>query len=108
MIVNVHEKGIDVLCFSRKTFLLGNHFPCEKNRDAIYYILYAWKQLKLDRFADSLFVTGTPPLNEELVQNLRLYIRHVYQGRFPKKKRFENINAGNIPFELAAFSLCES
>lgn len=108
MIVNVHEKGIDLLCFSGKLFLLGNHFPCEKYQDAIYYILYTWKQLKMDRFADSLYVTGERWQNEELVKELRLYIQHVRPEPLPNGYPFEIIDTKNIPFELAVFSLCES
>ncbi|MDR1631386.1 MAG: DUF3822 family protein [Dysgonamonadaceae bacterium] len=108
MIVNVHEKGIDVLCFSRESFLLGNHFPCEKFQDAVYYILYTWKQLKMNRFSDSLCVTGERFQNEELIKKLWLHIQHVHPEPIPHKYRFEAIGAGNIPFELAVFSLCES
>ena len=107
MTVNVHEKGIDVLCFSRKTFLLGNHFPCEKFRDAAYYILYTWKQLEMDRFADRLYLTGEHPQNEELIKKLRLHIQHVHPVPLPEKTRFKFSDA-DIPFELAAFPSCES
>ncbi|GHT64668.1 hypothetical protein FACS189451_12390 [Bacteroidia bacterium] len=108
MIVNVHEKGIDLFCFSRKLFLLGNHFPCEKLQDILYYILYTWKQLKLNRFVDSLFVTGERSQNEELIKRLRLYIQHVRPEPLPDGYQFEIIDTTNIPFELATFSLCES
>lgn len=104
MIVNAHEKGIDVLCFSRKSFLLGNHFPCEESEDAVYYILYTWKQLKMNRFSDSLHVTGKHSQNEELIKKLRLYIQHVYPRPIPHEYRFETTGVA-VPFELALFSL---
>jgi hypothetical protein len=108
LIVNVHEKGIDIFCFSQKSFLLGNHFPCEKLQDVLYYILYTWKQLKLDRFADSLYVAGELHQNKELIDKLRLYLQHVYPEPFPNIHRFDIPDTENIPFELAIFSLCES
>jgi len=110
MIINAHEKGIDIFCFSQKSFLLGNHFPCEKFEDAIYYILYTWKQLKLDRLADSLYVTGEynqNHQNEELLRKLRLHIQHVRPEPIPDVFQFEIIDTKPIPFELALFSLCE-
>jgi hypothetical protein len=107
MIVNTHEKGVDVLCFFRKSFLLGNHFLCGESRDAVYYILYTWKQLKMDRFVDLLYVTGEHSQNEEIIKNLRLHIQHVHPNPIPHKSRHEATGA-DIPFELAAFSLCES
>ena len=106
MTVNVHEKGIDVLCFSRKTFLLGNHFPCENHRDAVYYILYTWKQLKMDPLTDRLHITGELSQNEDLNKNLQLHIQHVHPVLPSGKKQFKIINA-DIPFELAVFFLCE-
>ncbi|MDR0732817.1 MAG: DUF3822 family protein [Dysgonamonadaceae bacterium] len=105
MIVNAHEKGVDVLCFSRQSFLFGNHFPCEKSKDAAYYILYTWKQLEMNRFTDSLYVTGKYAQNTELIKKLRLHIQHVLPHEH--EYRFEAINTAAIPFELAVFSLCE-
>jgi hypothetical protein len=102
MIVNAHPKGIDVLCFSQKSFLLGNHFPCEKFHDAVYYILYTWKQLKMNRFDDSLHVTGEHSQNEELIKKLRLHIQHVRPLPVTSEYRFEIINARDVPFELAS------
>ena len=107
MIVNAHKKGIDIFCFSGKLFILGNHFPCEKFQDAVYYILYTWKQLKLNRLTDSLYVTGEHSQNEELIKNLRLYIQHVHPKPLPDEYQFEVIGKENIPFELAISSLCE-
>jgi len=107
MIINVHEKGIDIFCFSQKMFLFGNHFPCEKPQDAIYYILYTWKQLKMNRFVDSLSVTGERKQNEEFLKKLQLYIQHVHPEPIPAAYQFEIIDTKNIPFELAIFSLCE-
>ncbi|MDR0769373.1 MAG: DUF3822 family protein [Dysgonamonadaceae bacterium] len=97
MIVNTHEKGVDVFCFSKKLFLLGNHFPCEKRQDALYYILYTWKQLKLDKFADSLLVAGNPSRDIELIDTLRLYLRHVH----PAPPIIPDADI-TIPFEMAA------
>ena len=107
MFINVHPKGIDIFCFSQKSFLFGNHFPCEKFQDAVYYILYTWKQLKMDRFNDLLYVTGERDQNEELLTKLQLYIQHVRPKSIPSKYQFEIIDTSKVPFELAIFSLCE-
>ena len=107
MIINAHKKGIDIFCFSKNSFLFGNHFPCDKFEDALYYILYTWKQLKMNRFTDSLCVTGERNQNEELLKKLQLYIQHVRPEPIPARYQFEIIDTNNIPFELAIFSLCE-
>jgi hypothetical protein len=107
MIINMHEKGVDIVCFSRQLFILGNHFPCEKFQDAIYYILYTWKQLKMDRYTDLLYVSGAYEQNEELIRELKLYIQQVCPKPIPEECWFDT-HTQNIPFELAIFSLCES
>jgi hypothetical protein len=107
MIINMHEKGVDIVCFSRQSFIFGNHFPCEKYQDAIYYILYTWKQLKMDRYSDVLYVSGLYEENKELIKELKLYIQQVCPKPIPEEYRFDP-HAKNIPFELAVFSLCES
>ena len=89
MIINVHEKGIDIFCFSKKSLLHGNHFLCEKLEDAVYYILYTWKQLKMNQFTDSLFVTGEYNQNDELIKNLGLYIKYVHTEPIPAKHQFK-------------------
>ncbi|MDR2621706.1 MAG: DUF3822 family protein [Dysgonamonadaceae bacterium] len=106
LIVNMHEKGIDIFCFSQKSFLLGNHFPCEKFQDALYFILYTWKQLKLKRFTDSLYVAGELHQSKELIDSLRLYLQQVHLEPLPDIYRFGIPGTNNLPFELAIFSLC--
>jgi hypothetical protein len=107
MIINIHEKGVDIVCFSGQLFIFGNHFPCEKYQDAIYYILYTWKQLKMDRYSDVLYVSGLYEQNKELIRELKLYIQQVCPKPIPEACRFDT-RIKNIPFELAIFSLCES
>jgi hypothetical protein len=108
MIINFHKKGVDIFCFSNKMFLFGNHFPCDKHQDAMYYVLYTWKQLKMNQFVDSIHVTGEYEENEEFIENLQLYIQHVYPDPIPAKYQFEIIDPNELPFEMAVFSLCES
>ena len=105
MIINVHKRGIDIFCFLKKKFLFGNHFLCDKSEDAIYYILYTWKQLKLNQFTDLLYFTGELDANKELVKKLQPYIQNIRLEPIPAGYPFEFFNEKTIPFELAIFSL---
>jgi len=107
MAVNLQKKGLDIFCFSEKTFLLGNYFPCNSLTDAVYYILFTWKQLQLNQSDDYLHITGNTILKEELIARLSLYLQHIYCLSVSPKIYFEGVNTDCIPFELAALSLCE-
>ena len=106
MIVNVEEYGMDILCFSRGTFLLGNYFQCDGLSEALYYILFIWKQLQFNQINDSLLFTGNATFKEELISRLAFYIEQINHLYYPYANHFEGINPGLIPFELAALSVC--
>ena len=107
MVVNVQKTGLDIFCFSSDTFLFGNYFPCKGLPEALYYILFTWKQLRLNQLNDYLYMTGNNDFKEKLIENLALYIRQIYFPVISPEIYFEGINTDCIPFELAALSLCE-
>lgn len=106
MVVNFQEKGVDIFCFSGKTFLLGNYFPCNGLSDMLYYILFTWKQLQLDQLNDYLHIAGNFVIKGELINKLTPYFRNIYSLSDFSKIYFEGIETEKIPFELAALSLC--
>jgi len=107
MAVNLQKKGLDIFCFSNGVFLLGNHFPCKGLYDALYYILFTWKQLRLNQMDDFLYITGNNIFKEELIEKLELYIKQIYFPEAPPEIYFEGVDTDSIPFELTALSLCE-
>jgi hypothetical protein len=107
MLVNKNGNGLDILCFSKGTFLLGNHFPCEHLQDAVYYTLFIWKQLKFNQLKDSLHIVGDAVSKGELSNLLGTYICHVIPFDLASETHFEQIDTENIPFELIALKLCE-
>jgi len=106
MTVNLQENGVDIFCFSKNTFLLGNYFPCKGLPDALYYILFVWKQLKLNQLDDYLHITGNAVFKEELINKLSLYLRQIHHLAVPSAIHFEVVETEKIPFELATLSLC--
>jgi hypothetical protein len=106
MVVNLQENGLDIFCFSRETFLLGNYFPCKGLQDALYYILFTWKQLQMNQLDDFLHITGDSVFKEELIDKLSLYLQQIYFPELSSEILFEGIDTGRIPFELAALSVC--
>jgi hypothetical protein len=108
MIVNLQENGLDIFCFSRDVFLLGNYFQCKSLQEMVYYILYAWKQLQLNQLDDYLHIMGNTAFREELIDHLTLYIQHIRYPLFPQGIHFKGIETKQIPFELATLTVCES
>ena len=106
MVVNVEETGLDILCFSRDNFLLGNYFQCDGLTEALYYILFIWKQLQFNQLNDCLFIAGNASFKEDLISRLAFYIEQINRLYYPYANHFEGINPGPIPFELAALSVC--
>ena len=107
MVVNLQKNGLDIFCFSKGAFLFGNYFPCKDLPEALYYILFAWKQLQFNQLDDYLHIVGNNVFKEELVKKLALYIQQIHFQAIPPEIQLENVNTGCIPFELTAISLCE-
>jgi hypothetical protein len=107
MIVNRNGNGIDIFCFSQGALLQGNHFPCNQIQDAIYYILFVWKQLQFDQKKDFLHLAGNSDSKKELSESLKPHIHNILPVNIVPETHFDQAEMQNIPFELAALSLCE-
>jgi hypothetical protein len=108
MVVNLQETGLDIFCYSGKTLLLGNYFPCKGLQDALYYVLYTWKQLQLNQLDDCLLITGNSAFKEVLIKKLALYIQQIRFPGISPEIHFNGIETGRIPFELLTLSVCGS
>jgi hypothetical protein len=108
MLVNLQNTEIDILCFSHETFLLGNHFDCSSFMDAMYYILFIWKQLNFDQLNDFIYVAGDTQLKKVLIEKLNTYLQYIIPVGITPEAHLECINAQIIPFEMACLSLDEN
>jgi hypothetical protein len=95
MIINKRKEGIDIFCFSRDNFLLGNHFACSQLSDAVYYALFVWRQLKFNQLKDFIYILED---KGDLRERLEDYVRNVV----PVKRQEA------IPFEIPALSLWDT
>ena len=107
MVINLQENGLDIFCFSKDSLLLGNFFPCKDLWDALYYILFVWKQLQMNQLIDYLHITGNSVFKEELINELALYLKQIMQPEISTEIYFKGIDTKFIPFELTALSVCE-
>ena len=107
LIVNFTAEGIDLFCFRQGNFILGNHFACPQSEDAIYYILFTWKQLQLDQMKDFIYISGNTETKKQAIEKLKTYIHNIIPVNITPEAHFEGIRTNNVPFEILASTLCE-
>lgn len=74
----------------------------------MYYLLYVWQQLNYNQERDELHLTGILEDKEELLKELRNYLRQVFvispKAEFNRSK-ISKIE--EIPFDMQTLLLCE-
>jgi hypothetical protein len=106
----VHERKIDIFCFQQNKFSFCNSFDAKHIRDAVYYLLYVWKQLQFDQLNDELHLVGDLFLNdtvsaqqdrELLLSELRRFLQKVYViNPSAEFNRAQVTTLKNMPFDM--------
>lgn len=73
-----HEKKVDIFSFEKNRFKFFNSFDAPHPKDALYFMLYVWKQMGLDQQTDELNLVGDVPDKDWLIYNTKLYISKVF------------------------------
>ena len=73
-----HEHRMEVFAFRQNRFKFCNAFEASRTNDALYFLLYVWKQLQLQPGQDELHIVGDIPGEEQLVSTLHRYLQNVY------------------------------
>ena len=73
-----HERRLDVFCFQQNRFKFFNSYEAGRSHDALYFLLYVWKQLQLSVADDELHLAGSIPDQEWLTAQLRRYLQRVF------------------------------
>lgn len=106
--VNLHPHDMDVFCFDKGRLQLVNTYAVSSPEDRCYYLLNIWNQLRYDQEHDELHLTGSCPQRNELMAELRKYVRHVFiinpQADFNEShtSRIEDIS-----FDIQSLLICE-
>lgn len=69
-----HDNVLELFSYERNRFIFCNRYEARHTKDAVYFILFVWKQLALDQMRDELFIAGDIPDKENLLTILRKYI----------------------------------
>ena len=73
-----HEKRLEVFCFQQNRFKFCNSFDARYAHDALFFLLYVWKQLQLQAEYDELHIVGDIPEEEWMVNELHKYLQKAY------------------------------
>ena len=73
-----HDQKLDVFSFQQNRFKFCNQYDTRRAHDALYFLLYVWKQLMLQSEHDELHLVGDLPDSEWLLGELRKYLSKVY------------------------------
>jgi len=73
-----HDKQADILCFQQNRFKFCNTFDTTSGYDALYFLLYVWKQLHMAPERDEIHLVGDIPQQEWLVAELKAYMERAY------------------------------
>ena len=73
-----HGKRLDIFSFQQNRFKFCNAFDVTNGHDALYFLLYVWKQLRLESEHDEMHIVGDIPEQDWVVQELKRYLQKAY------------------------------
>lgn len=72
-----HDHQLELFSFERNRFVFSNRYDVKHAKDALYFILFVWRELALDQQKDELYLSGDIIDRETLVQQLLAHLRKV-------------------------------
>jgi len=72
-----HEERMEVFSFQPNRFRFCNSFEVKDSHDALFFLIYTWRQLQLDTELDELHLVGDAPDSEWLTAELRRFLHKV-------------------------------
>lgn len=102
-----HNKKVEVFCFNQNRFKFCNTFGTGQAKDAIFYILYVWKQLALNAEKDELHIVGDIPERDWLTKELRQYLRNAFTINPKADYNRSPVTAiADMPYDLQTLLVC--
>lgn len=99
-----HDKKLEIFSFTQNRFKYCNAFDVTHTEDALYFLLYVWKQLMLKPEFDEVHIVGEIPERERMLTELRHYLQRAYvinpAGDF---NRAPVTRIKSMPYDLMTF-----
>lgn len=101
-----HDGKLDIFCFDKNRLKFYNSYEATHAKDAIYFLLYVWKQLGFNQQKDELQLMGDIPDQEWFLHNIKLYIQKPLLIKASAEfNRASITQIPGIPFDLTALYL---
>ena len=84
-----HSKQLEIFSFQQNRFKFCNSFDAANAHDALYYLLYVGKQLRLEPEHDELHILGDIPEEQWLLQELKRFLHNAYIINTEKGKPYD-------------------
>ena len=98
-----NDQKLEVFSFYQNRIKFYNQFETSRAYDAIYFLLYVWKQLAFDAEQDELYLVGDIPERELFVNELRRYVQKVcIINPSADFNRAPATQVKNMPYDLMA------
>ncbi len=72
-----HDNKVAVWSFHRRRFVFANTFTIESSKDAVYYLLGAWKNINAKGASDDLILAGLIPDEAATIADIKNYISSI-------------------------------
>ena len=96
-----HDKKLELFAFSKNRFKFYNSFELDSSCDAVYFIMYVWEQLGMDKTSDELHLVGDIVDSDGLKISLSQFIRKVYINNLAADFSSAPITAiSGLPYDL--------
>ena len=86
--------------FDKNRFKFINTFEVKYSKDALYFILFVWKQLGLDPMQDEMYIVGEMQEKEEFLNLMRKYIKRTFSINPVAEFNRAPITQIKMPFDL--------
>lgn len=73
-----HDDKLDIFSFDKNRFKFCNSFDVNHVHDAVYFLLYVWKQLNFDSEKDEMHLCGNISEKDWLLETLKKYIQKAF------------------------------
>lgn len=108
MFVYLHNKRLEIGCFSQGKLLFINSYSFDQLQDILYLVLSVWQQQGFDQLIDRLYIQGDALFKNDLAVELGYYIKHINQTEIPSEVFFWGADVLKAPLDLLTLlTTCE-
>ena len=101
-----HGRQLEVFAFQQNRFRFFNSYQVPRMKDAVYFLMYVWKQLGMDQLKDELHLVGTIAYRDELLTELHQYVQNAFViNPTAEFNRAPITQVKDMPYDRRAFYL---